>query len=61
MDKMKILLMLRMIDRLSELVELAVRGGEVTDADIEAAVNRADAADDAWADANRRADKQRSD
>lgn len=53
MDDVKMLLLMKMALRILELARRMASGEEVTDAEIEAAVGRADAADDAWADANK--------
>ena len=52
MDEMKVLLLAKMALRILDLLNRAAAGEEVTDAEIDAALDRANAADAAWQDAN---------
>lgn len=52
MDEVTVLLLAKMALRILDLLNRAAAGEEVTDAEIDAALGRADAADAAWQNAN---------
>ena len=52
MDNVQVLLLTKLALRVLELLTRALAGHEVTDAEVDAALDRADAADGAWAEAN---------